>query len=103
MGDERLEDMRKTMSEAEIERTVASPQQGSQPWMNRPVGLTVEQYKTYADEQKAKYTADEIKYLSSMAAVAEFRADPVVFLQKHSKVDEAKVTEAVIKYLKEHP
>jgi len=71
-----------TPSEAEVAAGIASPQHGSQPWMNRPAGLTEDQYKTLVDIKKALYTAEEIEYLSTMAAVAEYKQDPILYLIK---------------------
>ena len=64
-------------------------QQGTQVWMNRKGGdlrpLTDSEKLAEIESTKKKYTPEELQYLSSMAAVAEYMAGPVIFLAKWTR------------------
>lgn len=66
-----------------IADSVASSQMGSPVWMNRPDGLTVEQYRIYADNLKVLYTPEQIAWFSTKEAADEYRKDPILFLVKY--------------------
>lgn len=82
---ERSDDVIAASVERQIADSIASPQTGSQPWMNRPAGLTVEQYRDLADKLKALYTPEEIAWLSTQEAVNEYKADPIAYLVKYTR------------------
>ncbi len=67
----------------------AYTQTGSQPWMNRRGGdnraLTDKEKLAEIEATKKKYTPEEIAYLSSMAAVGEYMAGPIIFMAKWSR------------------
>ncbi len=67
----------------------AYTQEGSQPWMNRRSGdnraLTDKEKLAEIEATKKKYTPEEIAYLSSMAAVGEYMAGPIIFMAKWSR------------------
>lgn len=97
--DTRIEDMRRAgWSEALIDRAIASPQTGSQAWMNRPAGLNREQYLELADKLKALFTEDEIKAMSTAENAQAFAKDPIAYLAKFGRYQEF-----VTKFLQQNP
>ena len=82
----------------QVKDSIASAQKGSQVWMNRPAGLTVEQYKDLADRIRALFTDDELKAMSSAESAKAFALDPAGYLARWGKY-----SEFLSAYLTAHP
>jgi hypothetical protein len=76
---------------AEFQRDYPAPafvQVGDQPWMNRDGSdkpLTNAERLAQIEVTKLRYTPAEIAYLSSTDSIAEYIANPIVFLAKWTR------------------
>ena len=81
-----------------IDDSIASPQTGSQVWMNRPAGLNREQYMKLSTAVKALFTEDEIKAMSTQESADAFKKDPIAYLAKWGRYQEF-----LTKFLRDNP
>ena len=88
----------KKLVDREIKDSIAGSQTGSQIWMNRPVGLTEEEYTERADKIKAMFTEDELAEMSTAESAQAFVADPAAYLARWAKYDQY-----ALEFLRSHP